>query len=81
MKLIRTHHKSINEGSGIIIFCENKILYDQNEKSYIFYPKDLNLKKINGPYLAIAKINDRYIESKNQHEFHQKTYIINSKSV
>ena len=61
MKLIRTHHKSINEGCGIIIFSENKILYDQNEKSYIFYPKDLNLKKINGPYLAIAKINDQYI--------------------
>ena len=46
MKLIRTHHKSINEGTGIIIFCENKILYDQNEKSYIFYPEDLNLKKL-----------------------------------
>ena len=61
MKLIRTHHKSINEGTGIIIFCENKILYDQNEKSYIFNPKDLNLKEINGPYLAIAKVNDRYV--------------------
>ena len=45
MKLIRTLHKSINEETGLIIFCENKILYDQIKKSYIFNPKDLNLKK------------------------------------
>ena len=31
MKLIRTLHKSINEGTSLIIFCENKILYDQND--------------------------------------------------
>jgi len=61
MKLIRTLHESINEETSLIIFCENKILYDQTEKSYIFNPKDLNLKEINGPFLAIAKINDRYI--------------------
>ena len=61
MKLIRTLHESINEETSLIIFCENKILYDQTEKSYIFNPKDLNFKEINGPFLAIAKINDRYI--------------------
>ena len=61
MKLIRTLHESINEDTSLIIFCENKILYDQTEKSYIFNPKDLNLKEINGPFLAIAKVNDRYI--------------------
>ena len=61
MKLIRTHHKSINEGTSIIIFCENKILYDQIEKSYIFNQKDLNLKEINGPFLAIAKVSDCYV--------------------
>tara|TARA_B100000609_G_scaffold94225_1_gene75133 strand:+ start:233 stop:1060 length:828 start_codon:yes stop_codon:yes gene_type:complete len=61
MKLIRTLHESINEYANLIIFCENKILYDQNEKSYIFNPKDLNLKEVNGPFLAIAKVNDRYI--------------------
>ena len=61
MKLIRTLHESINEETSLIIFCENKILYDQSEKSYIFDPKDLNLKEINGPFLAIAKVNDRYI--------------------
>ena len=61
MKLIRTLHESINEETCLIIFCENKILYDQNEKSYIFNPKDLNLKEINGPFLAIAKVHDRYI--------------------
>ena len=61
MKLIRTLHKSINEGTSIIIFCENKILYDQIEKSYIFNPKDLNLKEINGPFLAIAKVSDCYV--------------------
>ncbi len=61
MKLIRTLHESINEDTNLIIFCENKILYDQNKKSYLFNPKDLNLKEINGPFLAIAKVNDRYI--------------------
>ena len=61
MKLIRTLHESINEETSLIIFCENKILYNQNEKSYIFNPKDLNLNDINGPFLAIAKVNDRYI--------------------
>ena len=61
MKLIRTLHKSINEGTSIIIFCENKILYDQIEKSYIFNQKDLNLKEINGPFLAIAKVSDCYV--------------------
>ncbi len=61
MKLIRTLHESINEDTSLIIFCENKILYDQSEKSYIFDPKDLNLIEINGPFLAIAKVNDRYI--------------------
>ena len=61
MKLIRTLHESINEDTSLIIFCENKILYDQNKKSYLFNPKDLNLKEINGPFLAIAKVHDRYI--------------------
>ena len=61
MKLLRTLHKSINEGASIIIFCENKILYDQIEKSYIFNPKDLNFKEINGPFLAIAKVSNRYV--------------------
>ena len=43
MKLIREFHESLKEDSKLIIFCDNKILYDQSENSYSFAPKDLNL--------------------------------------
>tara|TARA_Y100000768_G_scaffold238867_1_gene180827 strand:+ start:51 stop:878 length:828 start_codon:yes stop_codon:yes gene_type:complete len=63
MELIRTLHKQINEDANLIIFCENKILYDQKENSFIFKLKDLNSKLLNGPYLAIAEAEDKYFYS------------------
>ncbi len=63
MELIRTLHKQINEDANLIIFCENKILYDQKENSFIFKLKDLNSKLLNGPYLAIAVAEDNYFYS------------------
>ena len=63
MELIRTLHKQINEDANLIIFCENKILYDQKENSFIFKLKDLNSKLLNGPYLAIALVEDYYFYS------------------
>ena len=43
MKLIRELHETIKEDSKLIIFCDNKILYDQAENTYSFAIKDLNL--------------------------------------
>ena len=34
----------LKKDSLIIIFCDNKILYDQSENTYTFKAKDLNLK-------------------------------------
>ena len=60
MKLIRELHESFKEDSKLIIFCDNKILYDQSENSYIFTPKDLNLKNQSKPFLSIALIDNCY---------------------
>tara|TARA_B100001113_G_scaffold48178_1_gene34682 strand:+ start:247 stop:1074 length:828 start_codon:yes stop_codon:yes gene_type:complete len=58
MKLIREVHKSIKDHSKIIIFCEDKILYDQSENTYSFAPKDLNLNNQTEPLLSIAIIDN-----------------------
>jgi NAD+ diphosphatase len=60
MKLIRELHESIKEDSKLIIFCDNKILYDQGENTYTFAPKDLNLKNQTEPFLSIALIDNCY---------------------
>ncbi len=44
MKLIRELHESFKKDSKLIIFCDNKILYDQDRNTYNFELKDLNLK-------------------------------------
>jgi len=61
MKLIRELHETIKEDSKLIIFCDNKILYDQAENTYSFAIKDLNLSDQLGPYLAIALIDNCFI--------------------
>ena len=61
MKLIRELHKTIKEDSKLIIFCDNKILYDQAKNTYSFAIKDLNLSDQLGPYLAIALIDNCFI--------------------
>lgn len=61
MKLIRELHETIKEDSKLIIFCDNKILYDQAENTYSFPIKDLNLSDQLGPYLAIALIDNCFV--------------------
>lgn len=61
MKLIRELHETIKEDSKLIIFCDNKILYDQAENAYSFAIKDLNLSDQLGPYLAIALIDNCFV--------------------
>ena len=61
MKLIRELHETIKEDSKLIIFCDNKILYDQAINTYSFAIKDLNLSDQLGPYLAIALIDNCFV--------------------
>ena len=61
MKLIRELHETIKQDSKLIIFCDNKILYDQAENTYSFAIKDLNLSDQLGPYLAIALIDNCFV--------------------
>ena len=61
MKLIRELHETIKEDSKLIIFCDNKILYDQAKNTYSFAIKDLNLTDQLGPYLAIALIDNCFV--------------------
>ena len=61
MKLIRELHETIKEDSKLIIFCDNKILYDQAKNTYSFAIKDLNLSNQLGPYLAIALIDNYFV--------------------
>ena len=61
MKLIRELHETIKEDSKLIIFCDNKILYDQAKNTYSFAIKDLNLSDQLGPYLAIAFIDNCFV--------------------
>ncbi|MDC1131176.1 NAD(+) diphosphatase [Gammaproteobacteria bacterium] len=68
MKLIRELHETIKEDSKLIIFCDNKILYDQAENTYSFAIKDLNLSDQLGPYLAIALIDNCFVYALNINE-------------
>ena len=61
MKLIRELHETIKEDSKLIIFCDNKILYDQAKNTYSFAIKDLNLSDQLDPYLAIALIDNCFV--------------------
>ena len=61
MKLIRELHETIKEDSKLIIFCDNKILYDQAKNTHSFAIKDLNLSDQLDPYLAIALIDNCFV--------------------
>jgi NAD+ diphosphatase len=61
MKLIRELHETFNEDSELIIFCDNKILYDQKENTYSFQIKDLSPIFQPGPYLSIASIDNHQV--------------------
>ena len=61
MKLTRELHEKLNEDSKLIIFCDNKILYDHKENTYSFEIKDLNPIQQSGPYLCIAEANGHFI--------------------
>ena len=58
MKLIRELHESFTKDSKLIIFCDNKILYDQSQNTYTFELKDLNLKNQTAPFLSIGLVDN-----------------------
>ena len=58
MKLIRELHESFKKDSKLIIFCDNKILYDQSQNTYTFELKDLNLKNQTAPFLSIGLVDN-----------------------
>ena len=46
MNLVRELHETLSEDSQLIIFSDDKILYDQEENNYCFPINDLNLNNI-----------------------------------
>ena len=67
MEPIRQLHDNFQLQSKLIIFCDGKILYDHDQKTYCFDVKDLNSLSDYSPYLSIAKnsISDEYYYSIN----------------
>jgi NAD+ diphosphatase len=55
MEPIRQLHDNFKSQSKLIIFCDGKILYDHDKKTYCFEPKDLNTLDSYSPFLSIAK--------------------------
>ena len=55
MEPIRQLHDNFQPQSKLIIFCDGKILYDHDKKTYCFEPKDLNALDSYSPFLSIAK--------------------------
>ena len=55
MEPIRQLHDNFKSQSKLIIFCDGKILYDHDQKTYCFDAKDLNSLSDYSPYLSIAK--------------------------
>ena len=55
MEPIRQLHDNFQPQSKLIIFCDGKILYDHDKKTYCFEPKDLNTLDNYSPFLSIAK--------------------------
>ena len=55
MEPIRQLHDNFQPQSKLIIFCDGKILYDHDKKTYCFEPKDLNTLDSYSPFLSIAK--------------------------
>jgi len=65
MEPIRQLHDNFQSQSKLIIFCDGKILYDHDQKTYCFDPKDLNSLESYSPFLSIAKdtLVDQYYYS------------------
>jgi NAD+ diphosphatase len=55
MEPIRQLHDNFKPQTKLIIFCDGKILYDHDQKTYCFDAKDLNSLSNYSPYLSIAK--------------------------
>jgi NAD+ diphosphatase len=55
MEPIRQLHDNLQLQSKLIIFCDGKILYDHDQKTYCFESKDLNSLEAYSPFLCIAK--------------------------
>ena len=58
MEPIRQLHDNVKSQSKLIIFCDGKILYDHDQKTYCFDVKDLNSLSDYSPYLSIARDPD-----------------------
>ena len=58
MEPIRQLHDNFQSQSKLIIFCDGKILYDHDQKTYCFDVKDLNSLSDYSPYLSIARDPD-----------------------
>jgi NAD+ diphosphatase len=65
MEPIRQLHDNFQLQSKLIIFCDGKILYDHDQKTYCFDVKDLNSLERYSPFLCIAKdtLADQYYYS------------------
>ena len=65
MEPIRQLHDNFKSNSKLIIFCDGKILYDHDQKTYYFEAKDLNSLDSYSPFLSIAKdtLADQYYYS------------------
>lgn len=61
MNLIRELHETLSEDSQLIIFCDDKILYDQEENNYCFPINDLNKLSQDLSYLCIAENQNKKI--------------------
>ena len=58
MELIRQLHDTFKPLTKVILFCDDKILYDHELKTYCFDIKKLDSLDKYFPYLCIAKINE-----------------------
>ena len=58
MEPIRQLHDNFKPQTKLIIFCDGKILYDHDQKTYCFDVKDLNSLSDYSPYLSIARDPD-----------------------
>jgi hypothetical protein len=58
----RTSRLILSEDSQLIIFCDNKILYDQEQNNYCFAINDLNtIKPMICHIYALPKIKNKQI--------------------
>jgi len=60
MQLVRELHATIYPESQLIVYCNKQILYDQDQKSYLFRQQDLDALDQLGPFLCVAEDDGKY---------------------